>query len=239
MFNIRIKAVYFDLDGTLHDFSKCSDVAMSEVYKYIATRYGVREDALRERYAELLQEAEDHAFVSGKTSTEYRTGRFRALAQHFGISDNQLIPRLLDMYATQLESNMHPFPGTCQTLVDLQEAFALYLVTEGPTDAQTRAVHTLGLVNYFEGLFISGEAKRAKANGDLFRYALQKSRLGASEVIHVGDSYHRDVLGAMKAGLNAIWLNSKDQPVPTAQPEPCAQISDLTALPALLRTSFL
>ncbi len=234
--NMRIKAIYFDLDDTLYGASECRDTAISEVYEYIAARYGVREGALRERYAELLHGAESHAFVNGRTSAEYRAERFQALVQHFGILDRQLIPRLLRMYSIQLESNMQPLPGTHQILAHLQQDFSLYVVTEGPTDAQTRALHILGLAKYFEGIFTSGAAQAAKADGGLFRFALDESRLKAYQVIHVGDSYHRDVLGAMKVGLSAIWLNSTGQAVPVSQPEPQAQIPDLTALPMHIRT---
>ena len=49
----------------------------------------------------------------------------------------------------------------------------------------------------------------------------------------VGDNPARDILGANRAGIRAIWIRRENQPLtPGAQPD--ATIASLSELPALL-----
>ena len=52
-------------------------------------------------------------------------------------------------------------------------------------------------------------------------------------VVHVGDSWEHDVVGARAAGLRTIWLNRTGAPLPAAGIAD-AEIRTLTDLPATL-----
>jgi FMN phosphatase YigB (HAD superfamily) len=54
---------------------------------------------------------------------------------------------------------------------------------------------------------VSGEVGIGKPDPAVFAYAID--RLGASprDTVMVGDSWERDVLGALGAGLSAVWVS--------------------------------
>lgn len=52
-----------------------------------------------------------------------------------------------------------------------------------------------------------------KPRSEMFRYALDRLDLQASEVVHIGDSISSDVVGAHNEGIDVIWLNRTDKPI--------------------------
>ena len=80
-----IKALYFDMDDTLHSFSRCAGAAMNEVYSHIVQKHCLSLENLKQKYAKIMAQTEKDAFFDGRTSTEYRTERFTKKA--FFIND--------------------------------------------------------------------------------------------------------------------------------------------------------
>ena len=68
-------------------------------------------------------------------------------------------------------------------------------------------------------------------------YAAVLSAAGRApgSVVHVGDSWEHDVVGARSAGLRTIWLNRPGHPTPNPGVAD-AEIRTLTDLPAALST---
>lgn len=235
---MAIRAIFFDLDDTLHGFGNSSKPAMEKVYSAINSRYGIELEKLKEEYAALFRQAEENAFFDGRTSHEYRTERFTHLLKAFGVSDPPFVAELVKLYADTLKNNTRPFPETVSLLENLKGRFSLYLITEGPGDAQRTAVDILGLGEYFEDMFVSGELKKIKATGELFNVSLEKSGLKPSEVVVVGDSYNRDIAGAMKAGIKGIWINRKNVLLGPEDAAPYAQLHSLEHLESVISNMF-
>lgn len=230
-----IRGLYLDLDNTLHNFSNSAGIAMSGVYEHIVKKYSLSKQQLRETYETIIARTEKNAFFDGRTSGEYRTERFNELLDTFEIQDEGMVSNLLDIYAQALEENMKPSNGALDMLNKLSNKFSLFILTEGPGDAQRKAVKILGFLPYIKDIFISGEIKKVKETGELFQYALQRTGFKPNEVILVGDSYERDVVGGLKAGLNVVWLNARGEKLKPQQKQPQAQISDITELEIVLQ----
>ena len=56
-------------------------------------------------------------------------------------------------------------------------------------------------------IYVSNEKGFNKRSGKLFQSFLEQEGLNASEVLHIGDSYHADFLGSRKARIKAIHVN--------------------------------
>lgn len=225
-----IKALFLDLDNTLHNFSSAAENAMVIVYGAIIDKYGLDRTKLKKRYAELLMRAEECAFLDGRLSTDYRAERFRNMLQTFGIEDEDFIQEITNIYGGELEKNMHPLPNIHSLLKSLRQRYELYIVTEGPIDAQHRAIEILGIGKYINRVFISGELKKAKSTGELFAHAIKESGYPVQQIMLVGDSYKRDVLGGLKVGLKVIWLNHKNEKIPEGYSKPHLEIKDINEL---------
>ena len=65
----------------------------------------------------------------------------------------------------------------------------------------------LGLEPYLDFVVTSEEAGADKPNPLIFQTALQRAGVEASEVVHVGDQYKLDVVGARGVGINPILID--------------------------------
>jgi FMN phosphatase YigB (HAD superfamily) len=68
------------------------------------------------------------------------------------------------------------------------------------------------LLGYFDDIVVSSDVGFIKPHPEIFRRALARSRLGADEVMFVGDTYQQDILGAKRVGMRAVWLNHRREP---------------------------
>ena len=59
----------------------------------------------------------------------------------------------------------------------------------------------------FDYVVTSEDAKSYKPHPGIFQYALQMTGWPADRVLHVGDSLHSDVGGALGCGLRTAWLD--------------------------------
>ena len=97
------------------------------------------------------------------------------------------------------------FEGVLELLADLRQRVPIGLVTNGPPDIQRRKLVHAGLADAFEVVVISGEAGVGKPRREVFDLARGALRV-EGPVLMVGDSWERDVGGALGAGWSAAWV---------------------------------
>jgi putative hydrolase of the HAD superfamily len=75
-----------------------------------------------------------------------------------------------------------------------------------------------GLAPLLDGAITSAEVGSAKPDGGIFARGLELAGVGATDVVHVGDSVEHDVAGALAAGIEPLLLVrdgvTVDSPVP-------------------------
>ena len=50
----------------------------------------------------------------------------------------------------------------------------------------------------------------------------------------IGDSYMTDIAGALRAGIDALWLNPASQPPPAGEPAPTVTVRSLDEIREIL-----
>jgi putative hydrolase of the HAD superfamily len=120
------------------------------------------------------------------------------------------------------------FEDVLDTLKKLKEQhLTLGLITNATKDVISRQ-HEMGLDSLLNFIVTSEEAKADKPSPEIFRLALEKAGVGASEAIHVGDQYDIDVVGARGLGITPVLIDRYD-----LYPE-INDCSRIRALPELL-----
>ncbi|KIM30452.1 hypothetical protein M408DRAFT_21956 [Serendipita vermifera MAFF 305830] len=79
---------------------------------------------------------------------------------------------------------------------------------------------------------ISEEEGIKKPSPEIWRRALDRANLSASEVLHVGDDIEADYRGAREAGLRALLLQRPEETEQAQEVEQDSIISSLTEIPA-------
>jgi putative hydrolase of the HAD superfamily len=92
--------------------------------------------------------------------------------------------------------------------------YRLFAVSNGNAD-----VGRCGLGEYFEGHVTAAAAGAAKPDPRIFAHLLRACGVPAAAVLHIGDDPRADVVGALGAGMQAVWLNRENRPWPSELPQ--------------------
>jgi putative hydrolase of the HAD superfamily len=104
-----------------------------------------------------------------------------------------------------------PFPDVLPTLRSLRESGKTLAVVSNWDPALPTLLAELDLAEFFAFILPSAEAGVEKPDGRIFSLALQRLGLGPQEVVHIGDKYKADVVGARAAGITPILLDRKGE----------------------------
>jgi putative hydrolase of the HAD superfamily len=104
------------------------------------------------------------------------------------------------------------------------------LITNGPSGLQRGKLATVGL-DGFDAVIVSGEVGHRKPRREIFDLALAELGVSAADALHVGDNQVADVAGAQAAGMVAVWINRTGA---AAASDPHHVVTDLRELLALL-----
>lgn len=157
----------------------------------------------------------------------------RALAD-LGVRDDVLAATLAERFRTEKRArHSWLFPEARATLDRLRATYSLALITNGAPDIQRDKLARTGLEAYFPVVAVSCEAGVAKPDPAIFAQTLAALEVAPDEAVMVGDNPARDILGANRAGIRAVWIRREGQPLtPGATPD--ATITTLDDLDALL-----
>lgn len=209
----------FDLDDTLHEFRYAAGQASSAIIKSIAPRFMVPVSQMEEAYSRILKDKTRDAFTDGKPSRYYRKQRILALMGEFPDQwesikdfageefDDKYIEKLLDLYEKTLSESLRLKCGAFSLLAHLKQLRKkVAIFTEGPHDAQQRAIRALGVEDYVDYLATTGKLGVSKVDG-LFQHVLTHREIDAGDLVYIGDSQQRDMEPALAAGIFCVHLD--------------------------------
>lgn len=229
-----IRAVIFDLDGTLYDYNTLDREAFARVGELVRERLGVSE----EQYGE--------AFMRARKSTKKKLGEtapshsrmlyFQKTLEYLDIRPLYLALEMYETYWGLFLEKMTLYPGARTLLDALHDKYIrVGVCTDLLAHIQHRKMIALGLMDDVDCLVTSEEAGVEKPSQRIFAMCLKKLRLEPEEVCFVGDDYKKDIKGAMAAGMKAVWFNPEGKEAPSgAVQDSFDMVSDYEGLYRLL-----
>ena len=209
--NHHIKAIFFDLDGTLrHSVPSGGDVFTDYVIS-LGLRVNA-EDRLRAMRWEHLYWAssadlrEDLLAHSGETENfwiEYSRRRLIALGASPARAV-ELAPKTSAHMGTEYRPASIIPDDVRRNLPELKQAGYRMAVVSNRDHPFQELMINLGIHEFFEFSLAAGEVGVYKPEPGVFEHALKRTDLTAGETVYVGDNYFADVLGARRAGLQPV-----------------------------------
>ena len=208
-----IKAVFFDFYKTL---SVHGEESFEASLQKIAERYGVKinweryEAAVASLFTDTSASSPaNHSLLEWLTTVITRECEF---IRELGVQGH------VEQIAWELLQSGHPLFGVTNailyddvvpTLEHLRDAgFKLAIVSnwDTPLDPLTER---LGIADYFDAIIASHDTRvrSEKPDPHIFNYALAAVGVSAEEVVHVGDTYEADIVGARDVGIRPILLD--------------------------------
>jgi putative hydrolase of the HAD superfamily len=126
----------------------------------------------------------------------------------FKIADELLTKELSDQFLELLPSRTILFPHAKEILSYLGERnYHLHLITNGFEKTQHSKLQYSGLGSYFKEIITSEGSNSLKPNKEIFEFALSRSGATKENSIMLGDSIEVDIIGAMNAGIDQVFIN--------------------------------
>lgn len=200
---MKIEHVFFDLDHTLWDFEKNSELTFEKILKDNAI--DVKIDDFLSFYKPINLEYWK-LYRDEKVSKEaLRYGRLKKSfdAVNYEISD-LLIDKLADDYIINLANFNHLFEGTFELLDYLKEKYTLHIITNGFEEIQSKKMINSKIYHYFDQIITSESVGVKKPNPKVFNFALKAANAKIENSIMIGDNLEADIHGALNVGFKVI-----------------------------------
>jgi 2-haloalkanoic acid dehalogenase type II len=208
-----LKAIFFDLDGTLADDGDSISEALDQACAVIRRRWP---ELAATELAVAYRQVSDSAWGDYDRHLRHLSSPEAMLA---AVWNQTLAPRGLHDPAVEqeaAETYWHHRLRTCQAYADavpvlqhLAARFHLSVLTNGAPAMQRAKLAATGLSPFFQQVFVGGEFAHGKPDQAIFRAALQAAGCRPDQAMHVGDSLAHDIAGAQGVGIHSVWLNRR------------------------------
>ena len=205
MINLQaVRVIAFDLDGTLCNYGVSIQEAIAGALRRVDRPIDLVGDLDEAaiRYTELWFEIEEK---QGSVMLLREQIFKRLLAKH-GVEEPGLARELAQQYTQIRVPSIRLFDGVRELLLDLGRIYRLGLLTNGPSDMQWPKIEHLAIRSLFETILVSGDVGHHKPDKQIFDALLDRLGVTAAEVLYVGNSYEKDVVGAKGAGMLSAWI---------------------------------
>lgn len=206
-----VRAVFFDLDGTLifqePDSLDVMAAFCAEIGQPLTDE--AWHSGRRARHAYFIDPAIRRTFGS-LSSEQFWHHHHRHMLEVVGVSgDLDCLARELTVRNSALETVYCCPEASGHTLRELRaRGYQLGLITNRVNlDRMLLHLDEMALRPYFDHVAAAGEVGISKPEPGIFCAALARAGVAAGEAVYVGDNYWADVVGAQRAGLVAVLLD--------------------------------
>ena len=191
-----MKAVFFDLDGTLLN-REATLLAFC-----IAQHQKFSLPLIKEKYVKRVVEIDANGYVKKEKV-------YAQIAKEYDLS-SEIESALFEDYMENFQEFCVPFEGLIETLTRLKQLqYKLGLITNGRHNGQHASIKALSIESFFHVVLISESQGIAKPDVAIFERALEMINVKANEACYVGDHPINDIEAARKVGLMTIWKKNE------------------------------
>jgi putative hydrolase of the HAD superfamily len=205
-----MQAVIFDLDDTLIDHTTAARTASVEWGR--ANGLAGSDEELALAWSSIATPHYRAYQLRQLTFDGQRRARVREFLPHLGLADDDAADEAFRGYSEVYHASWTCVPDAAPALRRVREAGLLAAVlTNGEHAHQRLKLQRVGLADQVDHVFTSDEFPLGKPDPGAFLGACSRLGVEPGEALMVGDSLVADVEGALRAGLQAVLLDRRDE----------------------------
>lgn len=234
----KIKAVLFDLDGTLfHHFPSSGEVFLGYVRSIgfqVSAEDNIRAEHWVHYYFAHSPEIQEDSKMFGDDSKGFWGNFLRRRLVACGLHPAkaaELAPQTAIHMSEAYKPETH-VPEDARTLLKfLKESGYMLGMVSNRESPYHQEMEKLEMHSYFQFFLAGGEVNSFKPDSLIFERALELAGTSAHETMYVGDNYFADIVGSQRAGLKPVLYD----PISLFPDADCAVIKSFAELPELLK----
>ena len=198
-----IKCITFDLDDTLWAIEPVIIEAEQRSYTWLKENYPIvaeNFDILSLRQL-MKNTASDNPDIKHNL-TKVRIRAYTYIKDLYKLSDD--MPLKSFEYFMKYRNKVKLYDGAENMLIELKKKYIIGTITNG-----NASLEKIGIKNFFDFEVKASDVGFMKPSPKIFEAAVKIAGCNPSEMVHIGDSYEKDIIGAKSINMNYIWLNHK------------------------------
>ena len=237
---MKYKALLFDLDDTLWATFDNNKASLHRLYdeEGWGAYYATFEDYFAVYFPHQEQLWDDYR--KGYISKEQLLlDRLRyPLRGQVSWSDQQ-VKELNHRFMQYVQQQTGLIPHALEVLAELHRDYTICIVSNGFEETQYGKINGSGLAPYIDKVILVDHVGVPKPEPEFFDYALKAVGCSRQEALVIGDSWPSDIICAFNSGIDSIWYNLWQVPMPDydQQSHSVLEIRDLRELLPLLTPS--
>jgi HAD superfamily hydrolase (TIGR01549 family) len=233
----KIKAILFDLDGTLFHHTPSSGEVFVEHVRSLGLQVSETHRIAAEHWVHYYFAHSPEIQSDSKTFKDDPNSFWVNFTQRrlaaFGIAQTQstiLAPQVADYMRQTYKPQVH-VPEDARTLLQwLKESGYLLGMVSNRESPYQEEMQNMKLDCHFQFFLAGGEINSFKPDALIFERALELAGTSAQETMYIGDNYFADIVGSRRVGLTPVLYD----PIRLFPKADCAVIKSFAELPKLL-----
>jgi putative hydrolase of the HAD superfamily len=208
-FQMKFKSAIFDLDDTLYDHKTLNALALQKVCDFVYSKTKISKEKFFDTFYQVRKET--NLRLSNTAASHNRILYFQALAEKLSVYSSEFCLDLYNLYWDFFLGRMVLRDGVLEVFNLLRaNKIKIAICSDLTTLIQHRKIKQLGINNFIDALITSEEAGSEKPDAAMFNLCIKKLKTKPQECFFVGDNFQRDIKGAIKAGMTAIYFDIGD-----------------------------
>ena len=217
-----MRAVLFDLDDTLLDYSGAVERCWADACTTIGSLEGIEPEtlvpAIEATRRWFWSDPDRHARERVRMLDAWTKIAAGAL-ESIGRPSPAVARAIAEDFAGRRRAAMQLFPDALPCLTALRTGGArLGLVTNGDPAMQHEKIARFALGGLFDVVLIEGEFGKGKPDPGVYHHVLGALDVPALEATMVGDNLDWDVAGAQRVGIRGVWIDRATRGLPAGHP---------------------
>tara|TARA_B110001452_G_scaffold224801_1_gene198516 strand:+ start:607 stop:1260 length:654 start_codon:yes stop_codon:yes gene_type:complete len=203
------KGVLLDIDNTIYHYETCHKQALNLLIEELSKLFFLPKETIKNEYLKSRKTVNKRLYDTASSHSRFLYIQL-TLEKILGFSDFYNTLKFEKLYWDTFLSNMKLNESAKKFIFDCKaKNIPICCVTDLTAEIQFRKLMKLNLENKIKFIVTSEEVGIEKPNKKMFEKALEKLNLKADQVIMIGDSMSKDILGGEALEIKSFLVKSR------------------------------